>query len=79
MPTIAESVASVLSTLLAQQVAVGDDVNMSTCQAWDSLKHIEIIMTVEQTFGISISPEHIPLLTSQHALVSEVAQLVGHD
>jgi acyl carrier protein len=32
--------------------------------AWDSMKHIEIIIMCESNFNISFSPTEIPLLTS---------------
>lgn len=33
-------------------------------EAWDSLAHLNLILEVEETFGVRFSSEEIPLLTS---------------
>ena len=76
MNDTANETARLLGLLLGTNVSPGDDVSMGTSAAWDSMKHIEIIMTFEERFGISFEPEDIPLLTSQALLAAKVEELV---
>jgi acyl carrier protein len=69
-------IAEALSVLLEQKVPPGGDIQMATCVAWDSVKHIEIIMTLEDLFAISFAPEDIPALTSQRRLAAAIQQLL---
>ena len=56
---------------------LGEDVDEScsaeTVEAWDSLTHIEIIVTVEEEFGIKIPQEKIPELKSFKNLLEIIA------
>ena len=79
MRTIEDEVANVLTTLLSRPVLSHDNVTMKECEAWDSFKHIEIIMTMEQKFGISIALERIPALTSQAEIVAELKDMMSYD
>jgi acyl carrier protein len=51
---ISQIVASVLD-LSAEQVA--DDTSPDTVPAWDSLAHMNLVMSLESEFGISLLPE----------------------
>ena len=42
---------------------------------WDSMKHIEVIMVLEEELGISFRPESIPTLTSMAKIVDEINKL----
>lgn len=72
-----DAVARLLSLLLGQPVAANDDTRMESCTAWDSMKHIEIIMTIEEHFGVSFEPQDIPRLTTQALLTAKVEELSG--
>lgn len=73
----ATRIAKTLSVLLEKQVLPEDDISMATCEAWDSVKHIEIIMTLEDLFAVSFAPEDIPALTSQRRLTEAIRHLLG--
>lgn len=51
---------------------VTEDTSPKTVSAWDSLKHIELVMTVEEASGVSFSPAEVVTLTS----VREIRQLL---
>ena len=51
---ISQIVASVLD-LSAEQVA--DDTSPDTVPAWDSMAHMNLVMSLESEFGISLLPE----------------------
>lgn len=49
---IENNVAKILSVLLDQEINPNDDISMENQELWDSMKHIEIITTLEEELGI---------------------------
>ena len=41
-----------------------------TIEAWDSLKHLDIVLALEQEFGVQFSPEEIEQLLSVELMVA---------
>ncbi len=39
--------------------ALDETTSQDTCAAWDSLKHLNLIVEVETTFNISLEPEEM--------------------
>ena len=76
MGKTASALAELLAIVLRIPTSPGGDLAMSSCKAWDSMKHIEIIMAVEEKFDISFEPEDIPLLTSQALLAQKISDLL---
>ena len=64
-----------LSVLLGQNIDINSDVSMINCEVWDSMKHIEIITTLEEEFNISFPIEDIPKLTSYALLLDAINKL----
>ncbi len=77
MPDIESGVAEVLSVLLGRNVPSGGNVGKDSCPAWDSMKHVEIVMALEARFGISFAPGDIPLLVGQAELVRKIRELTA--
>jgi acyl carrier protein len=48
------------------------DSSMETVGQWDSLQHINVIVDVEQRFGIVLSPEEVVQLHSVRSIVEIV-------
>lgn len=48
-----------------------------THEAWDSVAQINLVLAVEQRFGITISPEEAGMTTSFEALREVVASKLG--
>lgn len=68
----------VMSLLFKREIKADDNLSMAANRKeWSSIKHIEIIMTMEEEFDISFEPEDIPLLTSQNVLWEKVQELVN--
>ena len=75
------------SDLTARVIAVAADVfgvppeslsatsTPDTVEAWESISHLNLMLSVEQTFDTSIPPERMPELTSIEKLVAEIRQL----
>ena len=51
-----------------EEAAISDDASMDNIKEWDSLRHINLIIALEQEFGISFPDEEVALLTSAHLL-----------
>lgn len=69
---IEEKVAEILSQILKHKIKPGDVVQRKTEEMWDSLKHIEIIVTLEEEFDISIPVESAKNLDSMEKIVAFV-------
>lgn len=49
---------------------VVDDLSMSGTDVWDSLRHMELVVSVEETFGIELTGDDIVTMTSVAAIRS---------
>lgn len=65
---------AILSEIL--DIEANEDTNMQTCPQWTSLAHIDIIMSIEEEFGIAFGQEDLASLTSKAALVQKVQELL---
>ena len=72
---IRKELASILSLHLNTNVNENSNIKKDDIQIWDSLKHIEIIMSIEEHFNISFRPEDIPFLTSQDKIVKYIEDI----
>jgi len=48
--------------------ALGNDPSMDTIAAWDSVAHLNIVMSIEQEFSVQFSPDELMELRSASAL-----------
>lgn len=57
---------------ILKQVLEDDTVNENTsqknCPAWDSLRHLNVALEIEDAFDISLEPEEIAAMTSVEAI-----------
>jgi acyl carrier protein len=64
----------VMATMLAVPVdAIGPDASQDTIKSWDSLKHMNLVLALEQAFGVEIPDEDAAEITS-YALIKLVLQ-----
>lgn len=70
-----KQVAEILSMLLGKDFSVGENVSMENQELWDSMKHIEIITTLEEELGVSFKIEEIPTLTSMEKIVEAIKKM----
>lgn len=47
---------------------ITEDASMKTIAEWDSLKHIELIVGIEQHYGIELTGDEIAEMTSVKAI-----------
>lgn len=77
MNNAAVELAQVLTLVLGTKVEPGEQVIFKNIPSWDSMKQIEIIMAVEEKFGVAFQPESIPVLTSQSLLLSAIEKMLS--
>ena len=65
----------ILSILLGIDIKENSDVSMQNCEVWDSMKHIEIITTIEDELGVSFEIEDIPNLTSVTLILDKIKKM----
>ena len=54
--------------------AVPADANSDTLDAWDSLRHLDIVMAIESATGVSFSTAEIVELTSLESIEAALAR-----
>jgi acyl carrier protein len=66
---------SVLATVLGIPAdAISDDTSMDTVESWDSIKHMNLVLALEEEFGISIPDEDAANITSYPLIRLVVAE-----
>lgn len=50
--------------------AIHDDISMTTVEEWDSLRHMELIASLEQSFNIRLTLDQIVAMTTLPSIVS---------
>lgn len=74
---VSEKLANILSTIFEKTISVRDNFSMESSDDWTSLKHIELIVMLEEEFEISFEPEIISELTSQQKLFEYIERQLG--
>jgi acyl carrier protein len=66
-------------TLEISPAEVTPDLNTEAVEAWDSFRHLQLILAIEGEYGVQFDPQQIPELTSvariQSALETKGAAL----
>lgn len=66
--------AKILSATLSIPLeAVDESLSSETVVDWDSIRHLTIILAVEEAFGVTFSERQIPTLNSFVALLGAIA------
>ena len=55
-----DKIIQIISEVLKTKVDVIS--SQSTCENWDSLRHLNIIVALEETFDVSFEPEEIAIM-----------------
>jgi len=59
-------------TLEIAEGDVNDDISGETCANWDSVRHLSVVLAVEDAFGIMFEEQEIPEITRFGRLLSAV-------
>jgi acyl carrier protein len=56
---------TVMATVLGISAhSISDDTSMDTVESWDSIKHMSLVLAIEEEFGVSIPDEDAANITS---------------
>jgi acyl carrier protein len=61
-----ERIRNVVSEVL--KITIDDNTSQDSCAAWDSLRHLNLIIELELEFDISFEPEEIACMKSIDAI-----------
>lgn len=73
---IEQKIYEILHQILEVPVDENTHLRMQECASWTSLAHIDLIMSLEEEFGITFNQEDLPFLTSQDILIEKVRELL---
>lgn len=60
-----DTLKDVMATVLGIAAdSINDDTSMDTVEAWDSIKHMNLVLAIEEEFGIGIPDEDAANITS---------------
>ncbi|MCA1632230.1 MAG: acyl carrier protein [Acidobacteria bacterium] len=69
-----EKVESLLAEVLQIPASkISDDLSMQDVEVWDSLKHMELVVALEERFGIELTLDEIVAMRS----VREIKRVLG--
>jgi acyl carrier protein len=72
---VEEKIANLLAEVLQIPAgSVADDLSMSDVESWDSLKHMELIVSLEKAFGIELTFDEIVAMRSVREIRRVLAQ-----
>jgi acyl carrier protein len=74
---IQAAVAELLSVSLGRQVAQTESVTRDSDPKWDSLKHVQLILMLEEHFGVQFSEEEMGALRSSDEIVQAIEEKSG--
>jgi len=55
---------------------VTNNLDYTEVEMWDSLGHLQLIMTIESAFGIKFETNKIPILTNFPILIKEIQNVI---
>jgi acyl carrier protein len=74
---IQEAVAELLSLSLGRAVVQTESVTRDSDPKWDSLKHVQLILLLEEHFGVQFSEEEMGALHSSDEIVQAIEEKSG--
>jgi acyl carrier protein len=69
---VEQKVAWILAQVLKIDVTPESALLRAECEQWDSLNHIDVIMSIEEEFDIALSESQMETISSQQAIVDLV-------
>jgi acyl carrier protein len=74
---VRERIVRIVSVVTREPIEGAGDVSRTAMASWDSLAHVEILFTIEETFGIEFDEDAMRNSDSADSLASEVIRLGG--
>lgn len=61
-------------TFDVERAILNEDTSQKNLSAWDSLRHLNLIVALEDEFEVSFEPEQIAIMTSFTAIIEELSK-----
>jgi acyl carrier protein len=58
--------------------AITADASPETIEGWDSLQHLNLVLALEQEFGVQFEPEEIDEMNSIDRILRVLQDKIGH-
>ena len=77
--TVQATVKDIMAAIFSMDTAgIGADFSLETVQEWDSLKHVNLVMALEQEFNLRINVEDAVEMTSFPAVCETLSRYLEH-
>ena len=75
---VAAVVRQKLATALGRPIDEGEELRQTDEPLWDSVRHLEFMLMLEETFGITLEPDDFAVMTDVESCTNQViARLDG--
>jgi len=75
---IKEKVKEIMAKVFNVELSsIGDDASPDTIENWDSLRHMNFIISLEEGFGVEIGDEQITQMLNLELIVIVLQELLG--
>lgn len=75
MSSVVEELKQVLSQVIDVPAAdIADDASMATLPAWDSMRHLYLILAIEEKFSVTIGEDDAVAITSLPSIRDALAR-----
>jgi acyl carrier protein len=71
-----EEIKEVLKNVLGTD-AIPDDISQQNCDVWDSMRHLQLIIELEEKFNVSFEPEDIAEMKSLPEIERQVKKITN--
>ena len=69
---VAGRVRELIGIILHRSIGADEEVVQAHEAAWDSLKHMELMLSIEETFNITLDPEDFATMTSVQSCTEQI-------
>lgn len=66
-----KKILSILKTVFEED-SIDETCSQVTCEQWDSLNHLNLVVELESEFGISLEPEEIAAMVDYSKIIQVV-------
>ena len=70
-------VAKIFSAILKRTIRPTEEVLRESEANWNSLAHLELVMSIEDDFGVRLSPKQLELFTCKSWIIQELLDANG--
>jgi acyl carrier protein len=72
-----EEVKNIMASVFKTRIEnITDDLNQKNVTFWDSLRHLNLIIELEEKFGISFEPEEISEMTTFERVIFYITKKI---